>query len=263
MSAPVCALTLPQARPDDAALGPLRRVAPSARASRMLRREPVVLDVDLRLEIAAGTARRPRAVRRRSRTSRMPMIRRLSPGGAACGGSGGGGGGRARRRILGGAAASSAGPSCRAGERERRPPARAATRRRRRRGGSRFVDLGDELLHQPIDHEVAVGDLVLAVPPARLHLGVALLGYRRSPSCTSPTFLMMSFWLRTKYEIIDGARGERQHEAERTAERVAQADPEREQEARADRDLLGARAVDDRVLRERERRLPRRRSGAR
>ena len=62
--------------------------------------------------------------------------------------------------------------------------------------------LPDELLHQSIDHEVAVGDLVLAIAPARLHLFVPLL-------CSAitvlylPTFLMMSFWLRTKYATID------------------------------------------------------------
>ena len=49
-----------------------------------------------------------------------------------------------------------------------------------------------------------------------------------------------------------------EHEPQRATERVAQADAQREQQARADRDLLRSRAVDHRILRERQRRLPRR-----
>ena len=61
------------------------------------------------------------------------------------------------------------------------------------------------------------------------------------------------------HEVADHRRAcrHRQHEAEWPTERVPKADPERDREACADRDLLGARAVDDRVLRERERRLAR------
>src|SRR5688500_10248194 len=53
-----------------------------------------------------------------------------------------------------------------------------SARRPRDLWSSGFVDVGDELFHQAVDHEVSVGDLVLAVPPPGLNLIILLLVLR-------------------------------------------------------------------------------------
>src|ERR1051326_5465328 len=119
-----------------------------------------------------------------------------------------------------------------------------------------FVDLDDELLHQAVDHEVAVGDLVLAVTPSDLDLFVPLLVVRDDRSILADLLDDVAL-VADEVRHHRCARGDAEHEPERTAERVAKPDAQGEQEAGADRDLLRAGPVDHRIFRKREARLAR------